>query len=146
VARDSGIAFDRARVGYPHRWVPVLITESLPKAPSSAAQARRLLDRLEGDVAPEALDSARLLVTELIANAVEHVREDGEIGVEVELRGDALFVAVSDPGPGFDPVPRRPQQPKDSGWGLHFTELLAERWGADRDGGGRVWFELRSQA
>jgi two-component sensor histidine kinase len=124
--------------------VAARITERLPKAPGSAARARRLLDGLEGQVPPTTLDNARLLTTELIANAVEHVREEGEIELDVALRDGMLFVAVSDPGPGFDHVPRRPQAAMDSGWGLHFTELLSERWGADREGRARVWFELPS--
>jgi anti-sigma regulatory factor (Ser/Thr protein kinase) len=121
------------------------ISERLPKAPGSAARARRLLEPLESQIGRETLDNARLLVTELIANAVEHVREEGELGLDVALRDGTLFVAVTDPGPGFVPAPRRPDAPKDSGWGLHFTDLLAERWGADGSGRGRVWFELRTR-
>lgn len=117
-------------------------SESLPKSASSAARARRVLDRLEGRVDPAALANARLLVSELVANAVEHVRADGEIGLRVSLEDGVLRVEVRDPGPGFTPVPRGPGHPEDSGWGLHFMELLADRWAADSDGATRVWFEL----
>jgi anti-sigma regulatory factor (Ser/Thr protein kinase) len=117
-------------------------SESLPKSASSAAAARRVLDRLEGRMNREALANARLLVSELVANAVEHVREDGEIGLRVNLDDGVLRVEVRDPGPGFKPVPRGPGDPEDSGWGLHFMSVLADRWAADTDGATRVWFEL----
>src|SRR5438128_2248597 len=97
-------------------------SEVLPKAPGSAAHARRLLDRLSGHVDEARLADARLLASELIANVIEHVREDGEIELRIDLDEARLRVEVLDPGPGFTPVPRRAGDPKDSGWGLHFTE------------------------
>jgi anti-sigma regulatory factor (Ser/Thr protein kinase) len=117
-------------------------SESLPKSASSAAAARRVLDRLECRMDREALANARLLVSELVANAVEHVPEDGEIGLRVNLDDGVLRVEVRDPGLGFKPVPRGPGHPEDSGWGLHFMSVLADRWAADTDGATRVWFEL----
>ncbi len=120
-------------------------SEVLPKAPGSAAEARRLLDRLAGQLDADLLSDARLLVSELIANAVEHVAEDGEIELRIDLDRERLRVEVLDPGPGFTPVPRRPGDPKDSGWGLHFTAQVADRWAADTDGRGRVWFELMNR-
>jgi anti-sigma regulatory factor (Ser/Thr protein kinase) len=117
-------------------------SETLPKSAGSAAEARRVLDRLEGQADPEALSNARLLVSELIANAVEHVSADGGIGLRIDMRNGLLRVEVRDAGPGFEPRPRRPDHPEDSGWGLHFLRLLADRWAVDHDGGSRVWFEI----
>jgi anti-sigma regulatory factor (Ser/Thr protein kinase) len=121
-------------------------SETLPKSASSAAQARRALDRLGGVVDEQALANARLLVSELIANAVEHVPQDGDIGLRIDLRDDVLRVEVLDPGAGFTPRARRDGDPKDSGWGLHFTALLADRWAADGGGQARVWFEIDTGA
>jgi anti-sigma regulatory factor (Ser/Thr protein kinase) len=121
-------------------------SETLPKSASSAAQARRVLDRLEGRVGAKALANARLLVSELVANAVEHVRETGEIGLRVDLDAGVLRVEVRDPGPGFTPIPRGPDHPEDSGWGLHFMRLLADRWAVDTDGPARVWFEIATNS
>jgi anti-sigma regulatory factor (Ser/Thr protein kinase) len=118
-------------------------SEVLPKAAGSAAQARRILDRVAREVDAARLADARLLVSELIANAVEHVVEDGEIELRIDIDPRRLRVEVLDPGPGFTPVPRRAGDPKDSGWGLHFMAQVADRWAADTDGGGRVWFELK---
>jgi anti-sigma regulatory factor (Ser/Thr protein kinase) len=117
-------------------------SETLPKSAGSAAEARRVLDRLEGQADAEAQANARLLVSELIANAVEHVDADGGIGLRIEMRDGRLRVEVRDSGPGFEPTPREPDHPQDSGWGLHFVRLLADRWAVDSEGGSRVWFEI----
>jgi anti-sigma regulatory factor (Ser/Thr protein kinase) len=118
-------------------------SETLPKSATSPALARQLLDRLSDEVSEPVLENARLLVSELVTNAVEHVRDDGEIEVRVGVAGDMLRIEVLDPGPGFTPAPRAPGQSKASGWGLHFTDRVAERWAVDRDDRSRVWFELR---
>jgi anti-sigma regulatory factor (Ser/Thr protein kinase) len=122
----------------------VFYSTSLPKAPGSAAQARLFLDRVENDVSEQALENARLLVSELIANAVEHVVEDGELELRVAVSDGILRVEVLDPGPGFAPRPRAADS--DRGWGLHFTERLAVRWAADYEDRARVWFELLSDS
>ena len=94
------------------------------------------------EFAPERLDDARLLLSEIVANAVEHVREDGDIEVRIRLQDGVLRVEVLDPGPGFTYQPRTADSGNESGWGLHFAGLVADRWAADRDGRARVWFEL----
>jgi anti-sigma regulatory factor (Ser/Thr protein kinase) len=115
-------------------------SESLPKSPTSASTARELLGRLGGDVSEAKLDDARLLTSELVANAVEHVREEGEIEVRVTLDDRVLRVEVRDPGPGFTYVPRADgAKGSDRGWGLVFADRLASRWANEP---GLVWFEL----
>jgi two-component sensor histidine kinase len=101
-------------------------------------QQAGVLERLR--LEPDVFENARLLLSELVANAVEHVAEEGDLEVRIALSGGVLRVEVLDPGPGFVPPPR----PKDSerGWGLHFTDRLASRWAADFDERARVWFEL----
>jgi anti-sigma regulatory factor (Ser/Thr protein kinase) len=125
---------------------PVRYSHSLPKVAASAASARRVIDGLSGSLDPTVLSNARLLVSELVANAVEHVPEDGRIGLEVALTGGVLHVAVTDPGHGFIPRPRLPEAPRNSGWGLHFVSLLADRWAVAAEGAGQVWFELDASA
>jgi anti-sigma regulatory factor (Ser/Thr protein kinase) len=97
---------------------------------------------LEGELDDETLATARLLVSELVANAVEHVPDDGDIEVAVGLTATGVRVEVRDPGPGFEAVATRPAAPDEPGWGLHFVAVLADRWAADRDGAARVWFEI----
>lgn len=116
-------------------------SESLPKAPAASAAARALIDRLGGEV-PEAMrEDARLLISELVANAVEHASDGGAVEVRVELGDERLRVEVGDSGPGFKWIPRREDAGSDRGWGLHFTDRLASRWGID-ESPTVVWFEL----
>jgi len=115
-------------------------SETLPKSSTSAAKARELLARVARDLPSQKLDDARLLVSELVANAVEHVAEDGEIEVRIELTDERLRVEVHDPGPGFTHVPRPDRRENnDRGWGLVFAERIATRWANEP---GLVWFEL----
>jgi anti-sigma regulatory factor (Ser/Thr protein kinase) len=121
-------------------------SETLPKSAGSAGKARRVLDRLEGRMDPEALANARLLVSELIANVVEHVQGESGIGVRMDMNDGVLRVEVRDAGPGFVVQPRRPDHPQESGWGLHFLRMLADRWAVENEHGARVWFEIKTGA
>ena len=113
---------------------------TLPKSPGSAAQARLFLDQIRDQIDGQVFENARLLLSELVANAVEHVQEEGDLEVRITLADGVLRVEVLDPGPGFEPPERAPDS--DRGWGLHFTSQLASRWAADVDTRARVWFEL----
>jgi anti-sigma regulatory factor (Ser/Thr protein kinase) len=115
---------------------------NLPKSSSAAALARRAVERLHGEVRRDTLADVRLLVSELVTNAVEHVSSDGEIELRVDVHDHVLRVEVLDPGPGFTPRPRRADDRKDGGSGLHFVSRLADRWAVDVNGRARVWFEL----
>jgi len=116
-------------------------SETLPKSPGSAALARDLLSRVGDELPTKLLDDARLLISELVANAVEHVAEEGEIGVSIALDDGVLRVEVRDPGPGFEFVERAGDAgASDRGWGLVFVNRVASRWAHEP---GCVWFELR---
>ena len=120
-------------------------SETLPKSPASPSTARDLLSRVSDEVPEAVLDDARLLVSELVANAVEHVDEEGDIEVRVALENDVLRIEVLDPGPGFEYVPRVDGGRSERGWGLHFASRVASDWGRDRVGRARVWVELRTR-
>lgn len=113
----------------------------LPKAATAPAIARQVIDRLER-LRPDVAVNARLLVSELVANAVRHVQARGEIGMSVDLRADSLRVEIVDPGSGFAPRARTRDSPLGSGWGLHLVGELSDRWGVDGAGPTRVWFEI----
>lgn len=119
-------------------------TISLPHEISSIPVARRELERLAGDVDELTLRNTRLLVSELVTNAVRHVPagEGDEITLVVERSNSHVRVEVCDQGPGFAPAPRVDGQDQASGWGLHILAKLADRWGVENDGGATVWFEL----
>jgi anti-sigma regulatory factor (Ser/Thr protein kinase) len=108
------------------------------------AAARNCLNRLDGKLDPAGLETMRLLVSELVTNSVRHARMQSNewINISVQEKADALRVAVSDPGVGFEKRPGPPQPGDPSGWGLYLVEQLADRWGVSRDGSTRVWFEI----
>jgi anti-sigma regulatory factor (Ser/Thr protein kinase) len=88
----------------------------------------------------------KLLVSELIANSVEHSGATREqlIGLEVSVVDQRLRVEVSDPGPGFE-LPRvstsRPWE-AEYGRGLLIVDSLAQSWGVTHGARSTVWFEL----
>lgn len=82
-----------------------------------------------------------LLTSELVSNAVQHVGNGkGTIGLEIDIRPDAIRVSVTDEGGGFTPMPRESHQ-EIGGWGLSLVETVSDRWGI-LDRPFTVWFEL----
>lgn len=117
----------------------------LESSPEAAAAARTALDGLTGSVSARRLRDLRLLVSELVTNAVRHagLRRGQHIRLIVDVEGHIVRVEVHDPGRGFTPRAPTPDPARASGWGLYLVEELADRWGVDRAGRGtRVWFEL----
>jgi anti-sigma regulatory factor (Ser/Thr protein kinase) len=90
-------------------------------------------------------ETAELLVSELVTNAVRHGGGfDVTVSVELSPGGDRLHVGVTDSGHG-DPVIGSPQVRDEHGRGLQLVGLLADRWGVRRSRGSQgktVWFEL----
>ena len=117
-----------------------MMCQTLPKEPIAPGLARRMLDDLNDRVPRERLDDARLLVSEVVTNAVEHVDSPGEIKIQVILDDRRLRIEVADPGEGFHVRERDPDGHR--GWGLQFVQRLSDRWGVACDDGTRVWFEL----
>jgi anti-sigma regulatory factor (Ser/Thr protein kinase) len=111
--------------------------QDIPRDPRAPAIARRMVDEFEGVVAGK----ARLLVSEVVTNAVRH--GDGatahvllDAGSDGELRCE-----IVDEGEGFVPTARDKPSMAEGGWGLHLVETLSRRWGV-REGSTHVWFEL----
>jgi transcriptional regulator with XRE-family HTH domain len=103
--------------------------------------ARNALSVVGDDLPAETLETARLLVSELVTNSVQHgPSSPGTVGVHTIITRDTLRVEVSDGSPSVA-RPRAPGEP--GGYGLSIVSTLADRWGADRDGALNVtWFEL----
>jgi anti-sigma regulatory factor (Ser/Thr protein kinase) len=120
----------------------VRIERELAVTPEAAAEARHALagitfaDGRERDV--------RLLVSELVTNAVRHANlaPGDAILLVIDLEDSILRVEVHDPGGGFVPRAPAPDPARPSGWGLYLVEELADRWGVETQVGTRVWFEL----
>ncbi|MCX5388290.1 SpoIIE family protein phosphatase [Streptomyces sp. NBC_00083] len=113
--------------------------------PQQIAGARRQLRELLHDWADEEqVDSAVLMISEMITNVLVHT--DGDALLVAEARGPLgtrrLRVEVAD---ASDELPhrRRPGEMASSGRGLILMEMLADAWGVDPRGDGKsIWFEL----
>ncbi|MFH9086792.1 SpoIIE family protein phosphatase [Streptomyces sp. NPDC017673] len=113
--------------------------------PERIAEARQHLRGLLHDWASaEQVDSAVLLVSEMVTNVLVHTDADALLLAEVmgEGPGRRLRVEVFDTGDDL-PHKRRPGELASSGRGLMLIELLADGWGVDPRGEGKsIWFEL----
>jgi anti-sigma regulatory factor (Ser/Thr protein kinase) len=116
----------------------------LASEPGSVAHARtEVLAALDGRLDEERQDTVRLLISELVTNAVRH----GGDGEPVELHAQwnsHLRVEVMDHGHGFAPKPRSAPVDEPGGYGLFLVGTLADRWGVDTDDCTTVWFELET--
>ena len=114
----------------------------LPADPAAARAGRRYLEAVCCALkAPVVVDVARVLVSELVTNAVVHGCSSPRLSVEARA-GDVLFVGVGDDD-GRYPVMRDGDEDALGGRGLHLLESLASRWGVRPDAPGKVvWFEL----
>ncbi len=114
---------------------------TFPGDRTSASQARRFVDgALEAWKRSEFAERARLLVSELVTNAVLHAGTP--LDVVVRLRTDRLRVEVRD---GSSRLPERKHYAvsASTGRGLLLVEALATAWGTEEAGDGKVvWFEL----
>ena len=106
------------------------------------ARARAALGGLNGSLA-DLRHSVRLLVSELVTNAVQHgARSGGTVQVRLEAFSDHVRVEVRDHGPGFTPQVGDPADPLTHGFGLKLVHELTDRWGVEPGGDTLVWFEI----
>ncbi len=114
------------------------LTLRLPALPDSAIEARRFLrDRASLDSMRRS--EADLLVTELIANVIQHSPDADELTVAVEHdRARDLIVRVSHAHPAALDSPR-------VGAGFTLLDRLAKSWGHKHSNGElSVWFKVRT--
>lgn len=130
-------------------------------APEAAKSARVVVRALCAHAPPPPLSSdhvntAVLLTSELVVNAVENTRSASLL--DVALRDRTLRVSVTDHSPRLPVEPQRREDGVPSydisadapmGRGLAFVDALSDRWGyrpsrSSRSGqnGKTVWFEL----
>jgi serine/threonine-protein kinase RsbW len=122
----------------------VRLERELSVTPEAAAEARHALGDI-ADVLPDGrARDVRLLVSELVTNAVRHANlaAGDVILLVIELVEKVLRVEVHDPGGGFVPTAPSPDPARPSGWGLYLVAELADRWGVHSDDRTLVWFEL----
>ena len=120
----------------------VLGSLTIPGCPEHVASARAFVARLAGAAA----ETAVLLTSELVTNAVLHTRsgrDGGTVTVVVIDLPDGLLVEVADDGsPDHGPEVSGDRYAA-CGHGLFLVEQLAARWGYRQDGAGTtVWFQV----
>ncbi|MFF7352420.1 MULTISPECIES: ATP-binding SpoIIE family protein phosphatase [Streptomyces] len=108
--------------------------------PREVARARReVRAQLLGWGLPQAVETAELLVSEVVTNAVRHAQSE-PVGLRV-VRTDALLFEVTDDEPGL-PAMLSAGPGDESGRGLRVVSRLAREWGASATGHRKtVWFE-----
>ena len=124
-----------------------VLTFEFPPTTDAVPAARAALNPLGDEVDADAMDDARLLVSELVTNAVRHagLGPRDVIKVSARVHDGILRVVVRDAGVGFDVAPRTIASSESAGWGLHLVAEIAERWGATVDGATEVWFEIAAR-
>jgi two-component sensor histidine kinase len=111
---------------------------SLPPSPTAPGVIRGWVDdRVAPAVSDSATTALKLVLTELVTNAIVHGA--GEVTVRARVDADALFVEVIDKGTRSVPAIR--DAGDDGGWGLQIVQALSRRWGV-YDGSTQVWAEL----
>ncbi|WP_079027109.1 ATP-binding protein [Embleya scabrispora] len=139
---------------------------SIPSSPIAPSPTARLVGGLVLRPVPEAVGAGRaelsvllatlhpefdsadcvLMLSELVTNAVEHVKIAREwfINVLCWLDGDVLRIEVHDPGHGI-PSLRDPGPEDCDGRGLYLVGAFSEDCGSERgpDGGTVAWFAVR---
>lgn len=125
---------------------PVALSELVKQAVADiagAAQSRRIdigVSRADEGAFPGHPDAARILVRNLLDNAVKYTPEGGTVDVEVQRSGDAWLLEVQDSGPGIDELDRERvldrfyrvagSQATGSGLGLAIVKSIADLHGA----------------
>ncbi|MGW5613697.1 ATP-binding SpoIIE family protein phosphatase [Streptomyces sp. NPDC003877] len=126
----------------PVRRSVLTVAQAEPERIAVARQQQREL--LHDWASPDQVDSAVLLLSELLTNVLVHTDSDALLVTEVtgEVGERRLRIEVTDAGDDL-PHKRRPGELASSGRGLVLIELLAHAWGVDPRGEGKsIWFEL----
>jgi anti-sigma regulatory factor (Ser/Thr protein kinase) len=125
------------------RQVDEMLELTLAGGRGAPGLARTALRSLNGSLAGLG-HSVRLLVTELVTNAVKHAGTgpDQTVRVRLECSAGRVRGEVIDDGPGFEPRFGRGGDPLEDGFGLTLVDQVADRWGVDVDKSTRVWFEI----
>lgn len=112
------------------------MTVRVPFAASSVGVARQELKswmKSHGH-GHEAVDDGRVVISELVANAVRHARplSDGTILVSWCREGDDLRISVTDGGGSSQPRTVSAPTSALSGRGMAIVEALAGEWWSER--------------
>ena len=125
-------------------WRQTSHSETFESAALSARVARDVLRGVCADalVSPPLVETALLLVSEVVTNAVVH--GDGRPVLDIDVGPDVLRVTVTDDSPELPRLQLDNPLLAPGGRGLHLVDTLSSRWGTDPrvPSGKAVWFEL----
>ena len=123
-------------------WTPAELRRTLPANTAAARTAREAVVFVAEGIPQQELETARLLVTELVTNSVRHAPNGRRATVDltVSVERNLLHIEVAD----RSPTPARPKPPShEGGYGLALVDAMASRWGAEQRSGRNVtWFDL----
>jgi anti-sigma regulatory factor (Ser/Thr protein kinase) len=119
----------------------------LPLDARAAGAARIVVERcLQDRAATVTLDTAKLLITELVTNAFRHsdAPADDPVVVRVVYTDSVVLLEVQDRGLAGKVAAGRPDFETGHGFGLHLVQALSDRWGVEHvaAGGTRVWAQI----
>ena len=120
-----------------------------PETTAAGIARRWVKEQLTERARPDLLDSAVLGVSELVTNALLHVR--GTIGIRIVQAGGHIRIEVYDDS--THPPHNRPVadvetlgNPPTIGRGLQIVDAISSAWGVDYEGDGKcVWFHPMSE-
>lgn len=145
-AASCGVGTGGLRAQRPVRRTVLTVAQAEPER--IAAARRQIRDVLHDWADPEQVDSAVLMVSEMVTNVLMHT--DGDALLVAEISGERgsrrIRVDVAD---SSDELPHRrsPGELASSGRGLVLMELLAGAWGVEPRGDGKsTWFEIYEDA
>jgi hypothetical protein len=121
-----------------------VVAIDLPLEPASARRAREQLEPFRKALNEITFTDLRLLVSELIIEALkaESAVHDPRVELRAELREGRVRVEVAESGGAFRLPYRRPE-PGEAGWSLYLVERLSSRWGLQHEPeGSSVWLEV----
>jgi len=110
---------------------------------------RRVAAELAGRGVPrEVVEDARVVVSELLGNALRHARpgRSGEIELRLTVDEDRIRLAVVDGGSATLPTLRTPPELSTTGRGLSIVRTLTCEWGVrEAETGNTVYGVLRAE-
>ncbi len=118
-------------------------TLEVTRDPSAVPNARHFVESTVAawDVGADAAQTATLLATELVTNAVRHGR--GQVHLRLRRACHAIYVEVDDDGTGL-PDRRHAEDDDEGGRGLQLVETLSQAWGSrPLDHGKSVWCSIK---
>jgi hypothetical protein len=119
------------------------VAVELPLEPESAGKARAAISALRPQSDALWFDDVRLMVSELVADALatEPRSAHAVMTVEGQVLDGSTLVMVAFDGLALRLPADRPE-PAEVGWGVYLVRTLARRWGLTRANGSTyVWFE-----